>query len=200
MPGRWPSALSCAGVRARMRVGTPTSYRWLCWTCRSMAPFSRLGTAKNARLAVAMHSVNTASSVRVRCRVRSPQALRFSVLTTLPPSRAVGPGGLPGFGVLVLGAGTPQRPWGALCGVRPGTCGVPAAARLTENVSLLESRIPHDQAVTNRHDPGCHRGESLVVGDVHHRGSVLVQALEQLEHVPGQLGVKVAGGLVAEQD
>ena len=64
-----------------MLVYIPTSYRWLPAIWRFMAAFSRAGTARNPRLAIAMLSVNTASNVRVRCRVRSPQALRFSVLT-----------------------------------------------------------------------------------------------------------------------
>ena len=42
---------------------------------------AKAGTAGKPRLAIAVLSVNTASSVRARCRVRSPQALRFSVLT-----------------------------------------------------------------------------------------------------------------------
>jgi len=37
-----------------------------------------------------------------------------------------------GFGRLVLGAGTPQRPRGALCGVRPGACGVQGPAQGVE--------------------------------------------------------------------
>src|SRR6266851_829741 len=42
-----------------------------------------------------------------------------AALSSLPSSRA-----LRWLRRRVLGAGTPQRPWRALCGVRPGACGV----------------------------------------------------------------------------
>ncbi len=44
------------------------------------------------------------------------------------------------------------------------------------------------------------RASAVVVGDVHDRGALLVQVLEQLEHVHGHAGIEVAGELVAQQD
>src|SRR5215472_14762399 len=54
-------------------------------------------------------------------------AIRYGPLISLPPSRAVGPGGLPGFGRLVLGAGdTATAPGGPYAAFGPGVCGARA--------------------------------------------------------------------------
>jgi hypothetical protein len=70
-----------------VRVDSSTSSRWLAWTWSFIAAFNRLGTATKPALAIAMQRVEAASTVRARCRVRSRQALRVSVLTAAAPCR-----------------------------------------------------------------------------------------------------------------
>src|SRR5215831_520295 len=85
--------------------------------------------------------------------VSSDTSNGLPVIAFWPPSRALGPGGLAGFGRLVLGAGTPQRPLGGpyaafgpapaafrYCTRQAATFHEPAAARASSSRSSAGHR------------------------------------------------------------
>ena len=78
--------------------------------------------------------------IQWRVSTATPATCAVHSFICLPRGRSA-LGGLPGFGRRVLAAGTPQRRRGALCGVRPGGCGV-TLPMLAEGVSSAARSPP----------------------------------------------------------